>query len=109
MLVKFTGLVESLIVKADRMATNLQATRGLVFSQAVLLALVEQGASRDDAYRVVQRNALEAWDGEEHLLDLLKRDPEIDLSVEVLTECFSPARFLANSVIVFERLEALQL
>jgi adenylosuccinate lyase len=108
MLVKFAGLVESLEVEEERMLANLEATRGLVFSQAVLLALVEQGASRDDAYRIVQRNALAAWDGSEHLLDLLEKDPAVNLSSERLTACFSIERFLANSAIVFERLEALE-
>jgi adenylosuccinate lyase len=108
MLVKFAGLVESLEVEEKRMLANLEATRGLVFSQAVLLALVEQGASRDDAYRIVQRNALAAWDGGEHLLDLLEKDPAVSLSPERLTACFSIERFLANSAIVFERLEALE-
>ena len=109
MLVKFAGLVEGLVVRADRMLVNLDATQGLVFSQAVLLALVEQGLSRDQAYRIVQRNATSAWGGSEHLLDLLQADPEVALSREVLTACFSTERFLANTAIVFERLEALEL
>jgi len=109
MLVKFAGLVEGLVVRADRMLVNLDATQGLVFSQAVLLALVEQGLSRDQAYRIVQRNATSAWGGSEHLLDLLQADPEVALSREVLTACFSTERFLANTAVVFERLEALEL
>jgi len=109
MLVKFAGLVEGLVVRADRMLVNLDATQGLVFSQAVLLALVEQGLSRDQAYRIVQRNATSAWGGSEHLRDLLQADPEVALSREVLTACFSTERFLANTAIVFERLEALEL
>jgi adenylosuccinate lyase len=108
MLVKFAGLVETLEVDDGRMLANLQATRGLVFSQAVLLALVENGLSRDDAYRIVQRNALAAWDGGEQLLDLLKKDPDVTIAAEELTARLSVERFLANSAIVFERLEALQ-
>jgi len=108
MLVKFAGLVEGLEVDEDRMSANLESTRGLVFSQAVLLALVEQGSSREDAYRIVQRNAMAAWDGSEHLLDLLERDPEFTLAPQHLAACFSVERFLANSAIVFERLEALE-
>jgi adenylosuccinate lyase len=108
MLVKFAELVKKLVVNADRMRANLEATRGLVFSQAVLLALVEQGSSRDDAYRIVQRNALTAWDEGEHLLDLLEGDSEVDLPTEALTACFSTERFLAHTPIVFERLEALE-
>ncbi len=109
MLVKFAGLVEALEVDGDRMLANLEATRGLVFSQAALLALIENGLSRDDAYRIVQRNALAAWDGGEQLLDLLKDDPAVNLPLERLTACFSVERFLANSAIVFERLEALEI
>jgi adenylosuccinate lyase len=109
MLVKFAGLVETLEVEDGRMLANLQATRGLVFSQAVLLALVENGLSRDDAYRIVQRNALAAWDGGEQLLDLLKNDPDVTIAGEELTALFSVERFLANSAIVFERLEALEI
>ncbi|MDH3259626.1 MAG: adenylosuccinate lyase [Acidimicrobiia bacterium] len=109
MLVRFAGLAEGLEVDGDRMLANLEATRGLVFSQAVLLALVEEGLSRDKAYRIVQRNALAAWEGSEHLLDLLKVDPEVTLSPQQLAACFSVERFLANAAIVFERLEALKL
>ena len=61
MLVKFAGLIEHLEVDEDRMLKP-EGDRGLVFSQAVLLALVD-GSSRDAAYRVVQRNALAAWEG----------------------------------------------
>ncbi len=109
MLVKFAGLIEHLEVDHDRMLANLEGTRGLVFSQAVLLALVEDGSSRDDAYRIVQRNALASWDGGGHLLDLLKKDPAVDLTSERLRSCFSIERSLANSAIVFERLETLEI
>ena len=109
MLVKFAGLVESLEVDEDRMLANLEATRGLVFSQAVLLALVEHGLSRDVAYRIVQRNALAAWDGTRHVQVLLQDDPEVDLPPERLAACFSIGKFLANSAIVFERLESLEI
>jgi adenylosuccinate lyase len=109
MLVKFARLVEDLVVNADRMLANLSGTRGLVFSQAVLLALVEKGLTRDDAYRIVQRNALVAWESDEELLDLLKADLEVGLSQEELTACFSTERFLAHSAIVFERLELLEI
>ena len=109
MLVKFAGLVESLEVDDERMLANLEATRGLVFSQAVLLALVEHGLSRDDAYRIVQRNALASWDGGEHLLDVLRQDPDVTIPNAALGSLFSVERFLANSAIVFERLEALEI
>jgi adenylosuccinate lyase len=108
MLVKFTGLVDRLVVDTDRMLANLEATRGLVFSQAVLLALVDQGLSRDEAYRIVQRNALAAWESDQRLQELLAEDPEMTLTVDELARCFSTDRFLANAAVVFERLEALR-
>jgi adenylosuccinate lyase len=105
MLVKFKGLVDGLVVDEERMMANLGSTKGLVFSQAVLLALVESGSSRDDAYRIVQRNAMEAWDGDDHLRDLLAADPEVTLSTEALDACFSLDRVAETSAPVFERLE----
>ncbi len=109
MLVKFTSLLERLEVDTDRMQANLAGTHGLVFSQAVLLALIETGLTRDAAYRIVQRNAMRAWDEGVHLQGLLARDPEVPLPAERLAACFSADRFLANSSIVFDRLEVLQL
>ena len=109
MLVKFTDLVANLVVDKDRMTANLESTQGLVFSQAVLLALVDRGLSRDDAYRLVQRNAMDAWDGKGHLHTLLSTDPEVSLEETVLAECFSLHRVAETSAVVFERLAALGL
>ena len=110
MLVKFADLVENLVVDTTRMRANLEATRGLVYSQAVLLALIdEQGLTRDDAYRIVQRNAMTAWDDGIPLRDLLEADPDVELSPSRLDELFDPARYLRNAAVVFERLEALEL
>ncbi len=69
------ALVEGMVVDADRMRENLELTHGALFSQRVLLALVESGMSRDDAYRVVQRLAREAIDSRVHLRELLAADP----------------------------------
>lgn len=107
MLVKFRGLVDDLVVDEDRMAANLASTRGLVFSQAVLLALVESGMSRDEAYRVVQRNAMEAWDDRGHLRDLLQNDPDVGLTRTQLDDCFSLERISESAAPVFERLDSL--
>ncbi len=106
MLVKFAGLIDDLIVDEARMAANLEATNGLVFSQAVLLALIEEGRSRDQAYRLVQRNAMDAWEGKGRLRDLLASDPEVTLEPSVLDECFSLERVRAAAEVIFERLEA---
>jgi adenylosuccinate lyase len=59
------------------MQKNLDATHGLVHSQRVLLALTQAGLAREDSYRLVQKNAMRAWNGEGNLLDLLKADPDV--------------------------------
>ena len=106
MLVKFESLIDRLVVDTERMAANLEATRGLVCSQAVLLALIEAGHTRDGAYRIVQSNAMRSWDEGIHLSGALAGDPAVDLSPEELAQCFDPARFLRNTGPVFERLTA---
>ena len=103
-----TKLIENLVVDRDRMLRNLESTRGLVFSQAVLLALIEeQGMTRDEAYRLVQRNAMRAWDDGLALRDLLAEDLDVALHPDVLDRCFSPEHFLRNSGVVFDRLAKL--
>lgn len=107
MLVKFTGLVDRLVVDADRMMRNLESANGLIFSQPVLLSLVETSLTRDDAYRVVQANAMRAWEGEGHLRDLLEQDDRVSLGRETLDECFSLQRVTDSSSVVFDRLREL--
>jgi adenylosuccinate lyase len=106
---RINRLIDGLVVDVDRMAENLVATKGLVYSQAVLLALVDNGRTRDDAYRIVQRNAMKTWDEGGTLLENLRVDPEVDLDTETLVKCFSTERFLTNAQIVFERLEAAEI
>jgi adenylosuccinate lyase len=76
-LVRLAGVVEKLVVYPERMAENLDRTRGLVHSQRVLLALTQAGVGREDAYRLVQRSAMRAWNGEGTLLDLLAADADV--------------------------------
>jgi adenylosuccinate lyase len=78
-LARLTGVVEKLVVYPARMQKNLDRMGGLVHSQRVLLALTQAGVSREDSYRLVQRNAMKVWesDGELSLLDLLKADAEV--------------------------------
>ena len=78
-LARLTGVIDKLLVYPERMQRNLDRMGGLVHSQRVLLALTQAGVSREDAYRLVQRNAMKVWesDGELSLLDLLKADPEV--------------------------------
>ena len=109
MLVKFADLVENLAVDSDRMKANLDSTNGLVFSQAVMLALIEEGMSRDEAYRLVQRNGMAAWNGEGHLKDLLAADSEVKLKDPALSRCFDLGRIKDTIRPVFVRLENLTL
>ena len=84
-------VVEGMTVHADRMRANLDVTHGALFSQRALLALVESGRSRDDAYRIVQENAQRAWDTGTPFRDLLaEAAPELDLDA-----VFDPARVRA--------------
>ncbi len=106
-LARMTKVVDGLVVDADRMRANLDATRGLVYSQAVLLALVAAGLSRDEAYRLVQRHALAVWDEGGELHDALAADPDVPLDAGTLASCFDPARFLAPAAAVWERLALL--
>jgi adenylosuccinate lyase len=76
-LARATGVVDALLVYPERMKENLDRTRGLVNSQRVLLALTQAGVGRENAYRLVQRNAMRAWNGEGDLFSLLKGDSEV--------------------------------
>src|SRR5204862_1594083 len=86
MLHRFAGLIDGLRVYPERMRENLEATRGLVFSQPVLLKLIERGMERQAAYTVVQRNAMRVWDEDRDFKTLLAADPEVTarLSTEEL-------------------------
>ncbi|MCB2075598.1 MAG: adenylosuccinate lyase [Novosphingobium sp.] len=90
---RLTGVIDKLLVYPERMQKNLDRMGGLVHSQRVLLALTQAGITRDDAYRLVQRNAMKVWEseGELSLLELLKADPEVAaaLSPSELEEKFN--------------------
>jgi adenylosuccinate lyase len=104
MLDRTRWLVEGLEVDADRMLRNLEASHGLVFSGRVLLRLVEAGMSREDAYAVVQRNALRAWDEELPLRGLLEADPDASaLTPSALDEIFDLESFLVHVDEIFDR------
>jgi len=108
-LARVTTLIDGLEVDAGRMAANLEAARGQVYSQAVLLALVAGGMPRDQAYRLVQGAARRAADGGEHLRDVLAADPAVTLDAATLAACFDPARHMERAAVVFERLEQAEL
>jgi adenylosuccinate lyase len=86
----------------------LWSSHGLVFSQPVLLALVTTGTSRDDAYRIVQRNAMSAWDTGADFRTLLENDPDVRLDKEALDEAFDLERSLRHLDRVAGALDALR-
>ncbi len=94
-LARLAGVIEKLLVYPDAMLDNLNRTGGLVFSQKVLLALTNAGISREDAYRIVQRNAMKVWEsrGKSSFLDLLSADPDIKLTKEQLAAIFDMAAY----------------
>jgi adenylosuccinate lyase len=106
-LVKFRDIAQNMRVHPDRMLRNLEASYGLVFSQPVLLALVESGLSRDDAYRIVQRAATRTWEEERPFIDVLRDDPEVTaaLSGARLEDCFDLARAVVNVKRTFDVLD----
>src|SRR5436853_5152282 len=106
MLDRFAWLVEGLVVRPERMRRNLDASHGPYFSQRVLLALVEAGLARDEAYRLTQRNAMRAWDGEREFEELVRADKEIAGRVD-LAAVFDPTAYTRHVDTVFERLRAL--
>jgi adenylosuccinate lyase len=96
-------LLEGLVVFPERMRSNLAASHGLVFSQPVLLALVQAGATRDDAYRIVQRNAMRAWDEGIDFRQLLEIDGDVDNGI--LEDAFDLSRSLRHLDVVLDRLD----
>jgi adenylosuccinate lyase len=107
MLDRFAWLLEGLVVRPERMRENLDASHGLYFSQRLLLALVESGLGRDDAYRLVQRHAMRAWDEGLDFAELVRADAELASRVD-LDAVFDVAAFTRHVDVVFDRLEALR-
>jgi len=106
MLDRFAWLAEGLIVRPERMRRNLDASHGLFFSQRLLLALVESGLTRDEAYRLVQRQALRAWDEEQDFRELVRADRELAGRVD-LDAVFELTAYTRHVDTVFERLRSL--
>jgi adenylosuccinate lyase len=104
MLDKFGWLVEGLVVHPERMRRNLDASHGLYFSQRLLLALVESGLERDEAYRLVQRNAMRAWDEELDFRELVRNDPDIHIDLDPV---FDESAYTRHVDVVFDRLHDL--
>ncbi len=111
LLSKLEWILDGLVVYPERMRANLQSTRGLIYSSRVLLALVDTGMKREDAYAVVQRNAMRVWDDIQQARsgpsyrELLEADAECPLTAAELDAIFDPRAFLARSSVLFERLK----
>ncbi len=110
MLKKAVWLVENLLVYPETMLANLDRSFGLIHSQQVLLALIQSGCLREEAYALVQRSAMRAWQEKRSFKELLLADPEVTgrLAREELEAVFDPSHALRNLSPVFERVEALQ-
>jgi adenylosuccinate lyase len=106
MLDRFSWLVEGLVVREERMRRNLESSHGLFYSQRLLLSLVEAGLSRDEAYRLVQRHALRAWDEEQDFRELVRADRELASRVDLET-VFDLTAYTRHVDTVFERLRSL--
>ena len=106
MLDRFTWLVDGLVVRPERMQRNLDASQGLYFSQRVLLALVDSGLPRDDAYVRVQQSAMRAWEEERPFRDVVAEDPEMAGRLD-LDAVFDPTAYTRHVDTVFDRLHTL--
>lgn len=102
---RLAGVVENLVVYPERMLDNMNSLNGLIFSQRVLLALTQAGASREEAYSLVQRNAMPAWRGEGLFLDNLKADKDVTqhLSAVELESLFDLTYHTKNVDVIFGR------
>ena len=102
---KATGLIDGLVVYPERMIENLQATRGLVFSGQLLLALTQKGLTRELAYELVQRSAMKSWDEKKDFRALIESDPEIkaQLTPSEIERAFSVDTYLRNVDTIFKR------
>jgi len=102
----FTSIMRGLQVYPRRMKQNIELTKGLIFSQRVMLALIDKGLSREKAYELAQRNAMKAWKGNKNFLSLLKADPEViaALPESELEPLFNEQYYLRYVDEVFERL-----
>ncbi|MBU1355864.1 MAG: adenylosuccinate lyase [Candidatus Edwardsbacteria bacterium] len=103
---KTIWLIEGLRVYPERMKQNIESSGGLIFSQKLLLALVEKGISREEAYRIIQRNAMKVWEGGGSLKELASADAEVmkTLDAKTLADVFNPEGFVGNIGHIFKRI-----
>jgi adenylosuccinate lyase len=106
MLDRFTGLLENLVVYETRMADNIKMTHGVIFSQILLLVLIESGMTREDAYAVIQDNAMKAWQEGVSFKDLILADSKVMSSItqQQVEEIFQERNFLKHITVIFKRI-----
>jgi len=109
MLHRMSGILEGLRVYPERMRENMERSFGLMYSQRVLLRLTESGLPRQQAYEIVQKNAMRAWSERTSFRELLAADPAVTarLAPAALAECFDPAWYLRNVDAIYRRLNLL--
>jgi adenylosuccinate lyase len=107
-LARLAGVIDKLVVYPENMRRNLDRLGGLVHSQRVLIALTQKGVSREDAYRLVQRNAMKVWRGEGNFASALKADPEVKamLTDAEIDASFDLAYHLKHIDLIFQRVFA---
>jgi adenylosuccinate lyase len=105
MLSRFTNMMDKLVIYPERMIYNLNMTHGVIFSQMVLLSLIEKGTTREDAYAIVQENAMKSWQEGSEFKDLLENDSKVTkyLKKKELTAIFNVKNFLKNLDFIFNR------
>jgi adenylosuccinate lyase len=105
MLYRFTNMMDKLVIYPEKMIYNLNMTHGVIFSQMVLLALIEKGTTREDAYAIVQKNAMKSWQEGLEFRDLLENDSKVTkyLKKKELTAIFDVKNFLKNLDFIFNR------
>jgi adenylosuccinate lyase len=105
MLYRFTNLMDKLVVYPERMMQNLKMTHGVIFSQMILLALIEKGVTREEAYAVVQKNAMRSWQEGLEFKALLEKDDFVGkyLTPKELEKIFNVKNFLKNLDFIFDR------
>ncbi|MET1176761.1 MULTISPECIES: adenylosuccinate lyase [Peribacillus] len=106
MLNRFSNIVKNLTVYPENMKRNMDRTLGLIFSQRVLLSLIDKGLVREEAYDTVQPKAMEAWELQVPFRSLIEKDDKITslLTKEELDDCFDPTHHLKNVDVIFDRL-----
>jgi adenylosuccinate lyase len=105
MLARFTNIIKNLLVYPENMKANLNKTKGLFYSQKILLELIQRGISREDGYSIVQRNAMKAWEQKKDFKNIIIDDPEITevIPLREIEKFCTPDFFIKHTDEIFER------